>query len=218
MSDALRLLVPAFLSLLGLAFTWRQLKERELRREDVLKWGNEAIASLHTIWLALTLDSGICFPAKAGDLLAGEAIRTSVLVEQGRIFFRNSITDEFGAEKPPAYRGYRPLVLDPLVLGHQVACRAVHASFSEKPQLAVLALSATRTLVSLLQTEVGRSRTAAAITQQGGRGIVLDALLMDGTSNPWSSERLDLPTQGPVRSRFRALRHGIKRSVPSVRG
>ena len=45
-----------------------------------------------------------------------DACLLSSLIEQGRFFFPNiDKSDEYGADKPPAYRGYRNLALDFLV-------------------------------------------------------------------------------------------------------
>lgn len=41
--------------------------------------------------------------------------RLSALIEQGRFYFPNVRVNEFGGDKPPAYRGYRNLALDFLV-------------------------------------------------------------------------------------------------------
>lgn len=47
--------------------------------------------------------------------------RLSALIEQGRFFFPNiSKADDFGSEKPPAYRGYRNLALDFLVASYNL--------------------------------------------------------------------------------------------------
>jgi hypothetical protein len=48
----------------------------------------------------------------------------SALIEQGRFFFPNiDRRDEFGSEKPPAYRGYRNLALDFLVASYNLMQR-----------------------------------------------------------------------------------------------
>jgi hypothetical protein len=47
--------------------------------------------------------------------------RLSALIEHGRFFFPNiDRGDEFGEEKPPAYRGYRNLALDFLVASYNL--------------------------------------------------------------------------------------------------
>ena len=52
---------------------------------------------------------------------ASDLARLSALIEQGRFYFPNiDRGDEFGAEKPPAYRGYRNLALDFLVGSYNI--------------------------------------------------------------------------------------------------
>jgi len=59
--------------------------------------------------------------------------KLSALIEQGRFFFPNvTKADGFGAEKPPAYRGYRNLALDFLVASYNLLQEAPSKSASEK--------------------------------------------------------------------------------------
>ena len=44
-----------------------------------------------------------------------ELSKLSALIEQGRFFFPNIVEDDYGAQKPLAYRGYRNIVLELLV-------------------------------------------------------------------------------------------------------
>ena len=55
--------------------------------------------------------------------LASIGFDTAILVERGRIFFRNQPRGNYGTHKKAAYRGLRPLILDPLVAAHQIAVR-----------------------------------------------------------------------------------------------
>src|SRR5262249_61844 len=42
----------------------------------------------------------------------------SALIDHGRLLFENRAARDFGAEKPGAYRGHRPVLLDHLVAAH----------------------------------------------------------------------------------------------------
>ena len=55
-------------------------------------------------------------------------LRLSSLIEQGRFFFPNIKPDDYGAEKPPAYRGYRNIALDFLVASYNLH----HKPYTEK--------------------------------------------------------------------------------------
>ncbi|MBW8304744.1 MAG: hypothetical protein K0M78_12585 [Brevundimonas sp.] len=107
------------------------------------------------------------------------AFRTSALVERGRLFFKNRRSGRFGEEKPEAYRGLRPMVLDPIVVSHQIACAWPPATELDRAKLLLLAEDAERKFVSLIQREVGRSRTAAAYTKRSGDGAQLRQLIHD---------------------------------------
>lgn len=149
----------------------------ELRIAEVAGWAASAIASAQRLVVALQLKSTQIDQIERRDRIRAEVFATSVLVEQGRMFFRNSITDDFGGDKEPAYRGYRPRVLDPLVVLCQVGSRYLAEGASPDARLVRVAENATRQLVSLLQAEVGRSRAASADTGSGGDGANLDYLL-----------------------------------------
>jgi len=47
-------------------------------------------------------------------------IKLSSLIEQGRFFFPNILPNNYGVEKPPAYRGYRNIALDFLVASYNL--------------------------------------------------------------------------------------------------
>ena len=150
-------------------YTWRM---KELRRDEVLAWGNSCIDVLQSIFFECrAIEAGR--EASLSNLL-DLAKRASVLVEQGRIFFRNAKPDKFGQEKQLAYRGFRPRILDTLVSAFQVA-EGVGSMSDERliSKCRKLSENNVRSFVSLLQMEVGRDKTACANTSVGGIGINL---------------------------------------------
>ncbi len=52
--------------------------------------------------------------------------RLSAALDTGRWYFPNDIVDEFGKEKPPAYRGYRQNVLDWVFRAYDVFSHPTH--------------------------------------------------------------------------------------------
>ena len=98
-------------------------------------------------------------------------------MEPGRLFFRNKVVDEHGVNKEPAYRGYRPEILDPIVVAHQITRAWSASGIPEQIGMQVLAEECLRKFVSLAQMEVGRSRTASADTGKEGDGAQLRHLL-----------------------------------------
>jgi hypothetical protein len=154
-----------------------QWRERHLRQDDVLKWANEAIRVQQTLYLVLFLGDPAFDKATARSTLAKLAVDASVLVEQGRLFFRNTPHPTHGADRHPAYRGYRPMLLDPIVVAHQIACQWEGAADEEKERMILVAEDCVRRFVSMAQREVGRSRTAHAASMIKGEGEPLDVLL-----------------------------------------
>lgn len=52
----------------------------------------------------------------------------SALIEEGRFYFPNIRPDEFGVEKPLAYRGYRNIALDFLVASYNLHHKPISQS------------------------------------------------------------------------------------------
>lgn len=75
---------------------------------DLLMWHGEVVRVLVRLRI---LNNG-----KKASQIREDLALLSALIEQGRFFFPNiDRSDNFGKEKPPAYRGYRNLALDFLV-------------------------------------------------------------------------------------------------------
>src|SRR6185312_14232953 len=125
---------------------WR---ERRLRQDDVLQWANEVIRAQQTLYLTLFLGDSTFRAEERRSTLA------KVLVEQGRLFFKNTPHPTHGADRHPAYRGYRPMILDPIVVSHQIACQWDGADDAEKDLMLLVAQDCVRSFVSMAQREVG---------------------------------------------------------------
>lgn len=165
--------LSAFIALAAVMLVWLQWRERQFRKDDVLKWSNEVIRALQTLYLVTSLGERGFDAKTTKSLLRDIAVDTSVLVEQGRLFFRNASDLEHGKDKYPAYRGYRPELLDPIVIAHQIACEWGDAGADARLRMTVVAEDGVKRFVSLAQTEVGRSRTVSRETAKGGKGFSL---------------------------------------------
>jgi hypothetical protein len=172
-------LVSALVAVAGLLIALRQTRESALRRADVLAWANDAIRELQSLLLISMPDQNELVAAARKARLTDIVFNTSVLVERGRLFFKNEIRDDHGQDKDLAYRGYRPLILDQIVLAHQIACRWEDASGDDRAAMHLIATECARRFVSLAQQEVGRSKTASSVTKKGGDGRPLEDLLKD---------------------------------------
>jgi hypothetical protein len=170
-------IVSAFVAIAGLCVSWLKLRESALRRQDVLAWANEVIRELQSLLVICILKETQLELATAKARLTDVIFNTSVLVERGRLFFKNQLVDEHGQKKEPAYRGYRPKILDPIVVAHQIACGWVEANEGTRLRMQLVAEDCLKKFVSLAQMEVGRDRTVAADPAKGGDGLHLRHLL-----------------------------------------
>ena len=166
-------IVSALVAAIGLFTSWLKVREAALRREDVLNWSNEVIESLTTLWLLCTLEEAILAPESRRAKLEKVTVATSILVEKGRLLFKNRTNNNYGRKKIRAYQGYRPLILDKIVIAHQIAVHWTNAEPEKRLRLQLVAEDCLRHFVSLAQLEVGRSRTADTRTNEPGRGDAL---------------------------------------------
>ena len=167
----------AAIAAIAATLVWLQWRERSLRQDDVLRWANETIRNLQTLYLTLFLGDSAFSQTEAKSLRSRIALDTSILVEQGRLFFKNTPHPTHGAERPPAYRGYRPMILDPIVVAPQIAWQWDGAADEEKDRMVLVAQDCVRSFVSMAQREVGRSRTAHMASAIKGEGEKLETLL-----------------------------------------
>jgi len=161
----------------GLFLTWIRWRQSELRREEVLSWADDCIQCLQTLFLVSLLKEPILNSEKVEEIRLKTIFDTSTLIERGRLFFKNEIVDEYGSEKLPAYRGYRPRILDHLVIAHQIARFWPESSEEEIRRRTAVAESCLKNFVSLAQKEVGRERAASVEAMKGGDGVHLQSLM-----------------------------------------
>lgn len=165
----------------GLLAGWLKWRDTSLRRDDVRAWAVDTIKELQSLFLVCLLDArevgaGMLEAEAADAKLTDIAFNTAILVERGRLFFRNRPAGAHGAHKQPAYRGRRPAILDPIVLAHQIAVAWRAADPDTKLRYRCVAEDALKTFVSLAQKEVGRSRAASAYAGRSGNGVKLARL------------------------------------------
>lgn len=172
-------LISAIIAAIAALLVYLQWRERRYRKDDVLRWANDVIRNLQTLYITCFLAGDNFEEASVIGMHKQIAIDTSVLVEQGRLFFRNVPDAEHGKDRPPAYRGFRPELLDPIVVAHQIACQWDTADTSTRRRMTLVAEDCVRRFVSMAQMEVGRSKTAHRDTARGGRGDTLIELMED---------------------------------------
>lgn len=158
-------------------FSWIRWRRSELRREEVLSWADDCIQCLQTLFLTSLLKDPILDPKKVEEIRLKTIFDTSTLIERGRLFFKNEVVDDYGSEKLSAYRGYRPRILDHLVIAHQIARCWPDSSEDEIKRRSTVAESCLKNFVSLAQKEVGRERAASVEAMKGGDGVHLSTLM-----------------------------------------
>lgn len=164
--------IVSFWSAIFAFYTWRK---GEMRRADVLKWADKCIEQLQTLVIITKhvnrdMMSDDVRKAKLFDI----AINVSVLSEQGRLLYKNTrFKDDHLSNKLPAFLGYRPVVLDPLIDAFTIA-KHWHSEKDEgKNLLANEARYSEQTFVSYLQKNVGR-RPSFAGTEGAAGSKTLD--------------------------------------------
>lgn len=167
--------VSTALAILATLIGFWKLRRDELRHSDVHAWAVSSIATVQRSLLIMRAAEET-YGAR-DDKLDHLGQDISVLIEQGRLCFRNipgtGDLRGFGAEKAPAYRGMRPVVLDDLVR----VCEAIAAwqvgTYNRRQIIAAVEYSRA-SFVSMMQAEVGRSRTRSKNSVLMGVGSPLD--------------------------------------------
>lgn len=177
MIEAVAAAVSAVAAVIALYAAWAAGRKSELRREDVLQWSISVIEALEELYILCIRGTEIVSREEFSKRMSNVIFATGSMTETGRLFFKNAVTDDFGKEKYPPYRGYRPKILDPIVVAHQIACQWSTSDEPTRRKMTIVAEDCLKKFVALAQMEVGRSRTASADTGKGGDGYHLKYLL-----------------------------------------
>jgi hypothetical protein len=172
-------IVSAIIAAAGLFLVWRRWRDDALRRGDVLKWADEVIREIQT--LCLLCRGGVMSPDEDDTRrrLHDIMFNTSILVERGRLLFKNPDPDRYRPDKEPAYRGYRPDILDWVVVAHEIARDWPSATPERRAKIAKVSERCRKRFVSLAQKEVGRTKVGSLEAGRGGEGRHLEDLLAE---------------------------------------
>lgn len=157
------------------AFLWALFVayRASFKTDEVRGWAKECICTMQSIAITNT-----DVQVESRDFILGDlAIKSSILLEQGRLYFRNKKRREYRTDKHPAYRGYRPAILDELLISHQIALRFTNLSPEDRAFAGPIAQSCEKRFVSLAQMEVGRIAAASRYNETAGDGQHLDELI-----------------------------------------
>ena len=162
-------------TLLWLTCKHRSTQIRIQRALKVHEWGNECIgvlAEAEQLCLLAPSDVGDrSYAEQKNDLL----IRLSALIDRGRMFFRNKEPGAHGQDKPPAFRGFRPAILDPLVAAHMAIGVLDDSVSAPDPGRNSRLWDWRRDFVSLLQEEIHQNwlKEATKYSENNGGGAGL---------------------------------------------
>ncbi|MGQ0673303.1 MAG: hypothetical protein ACT4N2_10570 [Hyphomicrobium sp.] len=151
-----------------------RLSERRLRLvenqiskidRELVVWGShciDAMATAHT--LAATLGSGRT-PNEMRILRDEVQAKLSALVDAGRLYFINRNPDLVGTDRNYANRGYRPAILDALMIAHEELRLGDIANADDLRSAAQNIFGARRVFISELREEIDLLRDQKALAK-----------------------------------------------------
>lgn len=119
--SAVKELLPAISLVLSLTLALFYLRDRRRAAFDLESRYLESLLKWHALVVDVLIRLRTLRATQTSEARASDLANLSSLIEQGRFFFPNiDRNDNFGHEKPIAYRGYRNLALDFLVASYNL--------------------------------------------------------------------------------------------------
>jgi hypothetical protein len=160
---------------------------------DLRQWASEAIDVLAEA--SYTCSHSDRTKEDCSERLRDCRYRLSALVDRGRFFLPNQNVNEFGTEKPSAYRGWRHAALDPLVAAERVVSGKVTSGRFATREKALIQMR--REFVSAIQRILApdlHNREIARMIHEANEHRAADrtlgGLLPDDQSLPTGADRL----------------------------
>lgn len=172
---------------------------------DLREWASEAIDVLAEA--SYTCGHGDRSKEDCAEKLRNCRYRLSSVIDRGRFFLPNQNVDQFGSEKPSAYRGWRHAALDPLVAAERVLSGEVGSGRFATREKALIEMR--REFVSAIQRILApdlHNREIARMIQDANQHRAADqtlgGLIPQDASAPTGAERLlfgkpQRPKSGP---------------------
>ena len=168
--------VLAFISSV-VAFLYGLAARRSERRLRSLETQVSRIDRELIVWGIRCMDamsSGHILLATAGSGRAPDLVRIrrdeiqaelSALVDMGRLYFPNRSPDLEGTDRNAAFRGFRPAILDALMLVHEELRRLREFNLDHTKEAATNVFGARRIFISEFQEEIDRFRDKELLAQ-----------------------------------------------------
>jgi hypothetical protein len=165
--------VAAFVSFL---LNWQMVRRQAMMQfeslkaqidADVIAWGHEGVNALtQAAFLAEQRGASLSAPDYQRERAA--CLSTlSALVDKGRLHFPNANVGPESSAKSRAYRGGRPMILNPLVFAHHALEAANPVAGSPDLEAARFFVASRREFVSELQHQLNPRRRAESLRRLG---------------------------------------------------
>lgn len=157
-----------FAFIYGQAARRRDRKMRQLESQvskidgEMVIWGLRCIDTLSSAHTFVATNGSGRNPDEARAVRDEIQSSLSALVDAGRLYFLNRSPDLVGTERPYANRGYRPAILDALMIAHEELRRAV-LPIGETRKIADNMFGARRVFIAELREEVDQFRDPKAL-------------------------------------------------------
>lgn len=175
-------LVSAGIAVISFAFNWAVVSRQTAMQAEglkaqmdaeVMRWAQSAVDALTAAGHVARSRGALNDEAETRRETAAVANRLSALADHGRLFFPNLAPDDHGGDKEAAFQGYRPPVLDALVLACQRLERMDPRNLGPDDATAAFFMRCRRLLISEVQRAIdprrrGRMMRRLAISSGAG--------------------------------------------------
>ncbi|MBU6379503.1 MAG: hypothetical protein KJS95_13365 [Gammaproteobacteria bacterium] len=144
-----------------------RILERQIGQFDgeMVNWGIRGIDALAKAHVFVMTECSGQSQKEAAIVRDDLQATLSALVDSGRLYFINRSPDLEGTERPYANRGFRPAILDALMLGHEELRRAGLPPFQNRERIAKNIFGARRVFIAELREEIDKFRDPKALSE-----------------------------------------------------
>ncbi len=135
---------------------------RTERDSDVIRWTRECVSVLAELESEVAFSTPSPNNTSQQSSLRAHCHRLSALIDHGRLFFPNQAPEKKGSDRPPAYQGYRQIILTVLVRAYDKMMKFdTQAGSEERDKLRKSLIRLRRLFVSEAQLAINPRRYLA---------------------------------------------------------